>query len=240
MVQSGGADAFLSFMKNEAFPFIENNYKADSSQRTIMGCSLGGLIAMYAMFTHTEMFDGYVAASPAIGWNNAVLYTYEKEFAKKTFSKPVRLYLTVGDVESGRPAFEKMSAYMTEQRYKNVTISSKVLENTGHSGSKSETFSRGLQFVFQRPDLAMDVSELKKFTGFYILPDGRKAEIVISENKLKINNDNGSSYRLNAASENDFYSTAEFLNIKFTLNGGKVEGFELNRYGSSQFIAKEK
>jgi len=239
LAQSGGVDGFLSFMKNEAFPFIENNYKADNNNRTIMGCSLGGLIVMYAMFTHTEMFDGYVAASPAIGWDNEVLYKYEKEFAKKIPQRPVRLYLTVGDVESSRTIFEKMSAYLGEQQYKNVVIKSKVLENTGHSGTKTETFSRGLQFVFQRPDLAVDVSELKKFTGNYILPDGRRAEIVISDNKLRLNNSSGGSYRLNAATENNFYSTSEFLNIKFKLSSGKVEGFELDRYGSSQFVSKE-
>src|SRR5450432_1516299 len=66
--QSGGADKFLSFMKDELFPFIESNYKADNKNRTLVGCSLGGLITMYALFTHTEMFTGYVAASPAFGW----------------------------------------------------------------------------------------------------------------------------------------------------------------------------
>src|SRR6187399_2403600 len=36
--QGGGADKFLSFMRNELFPFIETNYKADNKNRTIMGC----------------------------------------------------------------------------------------------------------------------------------------------------------------------------------------------------------
>src|SRR6476661_8323754 len=46
--QSGGADQFLSFMKTELFPFIESNYKADPNNRSLMGCSLGGLITLYA------------------------------------------------------------------------------------------------------------------------------------------------------------------------------------------------
>src|SRR3982751_229731 len=36
--QSGGADQFLSFMKEELFPFIEKNYRADKTDRTLMGC----------------------------------------------------------------------------------------------------------------------------------------------------------------------------------------------------------
>src|SRR5687768_7381481 len=39
MPQSGGADQFLAFMKQELFPFIESNYKADGKNRTLMGCS---------------------------------------------------------------------------------------------------------------------------------------------------------------------------------------------------------
>jgi predicted alpha/beta superfamily hydrolase len=36
MPQSGGADHFLAFMKQELFPFIESNYKADGNNRTLM------------------------------------------------------------------------------------------------------------------------------------------------------------------------------------------------------------
>src|SRR4029079_14603150 len=127
--QSGGADNFLSFMKDELFPFIETNYKADPSNRTLMGCSLGGLITLYALLTHTDMFTGYAAASPAVGWDNQVLYKYEKEFAEKKSAKPLRVYMTVGDVERGRPTFERFAAQMANRNYTSVALKSKVLEN---------------------------------------------------------------------------------------------------------------
>jgi hypothetical protein len=60
--QSGGADQFLAFMKNELFPFMETNYKADSKNRILMGCSLGGLFTLYTLFTQPELFSGYAAA----------------------------------------------------------------------------------------------------------------------------------------------------------------------------------
>ena len=103
--QSGGADAFLSFMKNELFPFIETNYKADNKNRTLMGCSFGGLITLYALLTQPEMFSGYAAASPAVGWDNEVLTKYYKEFAQKKLTSPVRVYMTLGDVERSRPVY---------------------------------------------------------------------------------------------------------------------------------------
>ncbi|KAK6020173.1 putative esterase, partial [Ostertagia ostertagi] len=110
--QSGGADAFLSFMKKELFPFVETNYRADPDNRTLMGCSLGGLFTLYTLFTQPEMFNGYAAASPAVGWDKEVLYKYEAAFAAKKINKPVRVYMTVGDVERSRPVFEKFAAKM--------------------------------------------------------------------------------------------------------------------------------
>src|SRR6187431_291741 len=182
--QSGGADNFLSFMKNELFPFIEKNYKADNNNRTLMGCSLGGLFTLYALFTQPDLFTGYAAASPAVGWDREVLYKYEKEFAEKKLSKPVRVYMTIGDVERGRPTFEKMAAYFKSRNYPNVSLQSKVLENTGHSGTKSETFARGLQYVFEKRKLNLNSDVLGKYAGTYELPNGGKVELKHEGNQL--------------------------------------------------------
>jgi predicted alpha/beta superfamily hydrolase len=49
--QSGGADNFLSFMREELFPFIESNYKAEATDRILMGCSLGWFVYdVYAFY----------------------------------------------------------------------------------------------------------------------------------------------------------------------------------------------
>lgn len=47
---SGGAPKFLEFMRRELTPFIESQYPVDPEQRALMGNSLGGLFALYAMF----------------------------------------------------------------------------------------------------------------------------------------------------------------------------------------------
>lgn len=238
--QSGGADTFLSFMKEELFPFIETNYKADPANRTLMGCSLGGLITLYALFTQPELFTGYAAASPAVGWDRAVLYKYEKEFFQRKLASPVRVYMTIGDVERSRPAYEKFAANMTSKNYSSVSLISKILENTGHSGTKSETYSRGLQYIFERPKLRLDAPLLSKYVGIYESANGNKMEVKNEDGSLSLHFSPTNKYVLYASGENDFYSLAEFLNIQFIETAGGVEGFELNRYGNSQFIKKTK
>ena len=236
--QSGGADKFLSFMKDELFPFIETNYKADKNNRTLMGCSLGGLLTLYTLFTHTDMFTGYAAASPAVGWDKEVLYKYEKEFAEKRSTKPLRVYMTVGDVERGRPTFEKFAAQMANRNYTSVALKSKVLENTGHSGTKSETFGRGMQYVFEKPKLNLDAAVLNKYVGSYQSANGNKVDIMNEDGKLALYFSPTNKYILSSASETDFYTTSEFLNLEFSTHRGSVEGFQLNRYNNSQFMTK--
>ena len=236
--QSGGADNFLSFMKDELFPFIETNYKADPSNRTLMGCSLGGLITLYALLTHTDMFTGYAAASPAVGWDNQVLYKYEKGFTTKKLNKPVRVYMTVGDVERGRPIFEKMADYFINKHYQNVSFRSKVLENTGHSGTKGETFARGLQYVFEKPKLKVNDVVLNRYIGTYESTSGIKIYVRNDHGNLALSFPPDSKFMLYSASETEFYSTSEFLNIFFKNDGEKVEGFQLAGYNNNQFFKK--
>ena len=235
--QSGGADKFLSFMKDELFPFMKNEYKVND-ERTLMGCSLGGLITVYAWLTHTDMFTGYAAASPAVGWDREVLYNYEKTFAEKKLTKPVRVYMTVGDVERGRPAFEKMASFFKNKNYQNVSLQAKVLENTGHSGTKSETYSRGLQYVFEKNKLILPDNVLNKYAGTYEIAGGNKIELKKEGGHLVWYFSPLNKFDLLANTETHLYATHEFFNIYFKINNDKVEGFDLSRYGSTQFIKK--
>jgi len=236
--QSGGADNFLLFMKNELFPFIEKNYKAENTNRTLMGCSLGGLFTLYTLFTQPELFTGYAAASPAVGWDGEVLYKYEKVFADKKLLKPVRVYMTIGDVERSKPAYEKFAAQMTSRNYTSVYLKSKILENTGHSGTKSETFGRGMQYVFEKPRLDLGASVLNKYVGSYQSPNGNKIDIKNEDGKLVLYFSPSNKYVLYTASETDFYSTSEFFNLEFKNEAGKPSGFQFNRYNNSQFMTK--
>ncbi|MBI1342225.1 MAG: alpha/beta hydrolase [Terrimonas sp.] len=238
--QSGGADLFLSFMKNELFPFIESSYRADPEKRVLMGCSLGGLFTLYALFTQPDLFMGYAAASPAIGWDQGVISRYEKGFKALTVAKPKRLYMTVGDVERGRMGFEQFSDRILLEKHKNLLMQSRVLENTGHSGTKNETYARGLQYLFERPSLQLSETLLDMHCGLYASDDGNRVQIKKQGNWLILFLSDFIAYPLQAASENDFYSTAEFLNTRFTKGNNLEDGLIINRYGSNLFYKKIK
>jgi hypothetical protein len=225
-------------MKQELFPFIESNYKADNKNRTLMGCSGGGLFTMYTLFTQPELFTGYVAASPHFPWDNEVMYKYEQEFAKMRLATPISVYMTVGDVELSRPAFEKFSAMMMARKYPSVRLHSKILENTGHGGTKYETYARGLQYVFERPKLNLAARVLNSYTGTYQLPDGRSMQLKNENGQLALYFGSNRIFTLYASSEKDFYTTAEFSNFHFENAPDKPQGFWLETFRDKVFVKK--
>lgn len=236
--QSGGANNYLAFIQTELFPFIQSKYRTDTTDRILMGCSLGGLFTMYTLFTHPNMFSKYIAASPAYGWDNEVLYKYEKSYFESNPVKPARLYMTIGEVERGMPGFQKFSKFLADRNYKNLQIRSKVLENTGHSGTKTEGFGRGMQYAYERPSLNLDASILNKYTGKYQSPGGNPIEIKMENNRLACYLGPGNKYLLFAATETDYYATSEFFNIHFTVSAGKLDGFQFERYGKTEFVKR--
>lgn len=230
--QSGGADNFLAALQKEIIPYVESTYRADAANRTLMGCSLGGLFTMYTLFTHPDMFSNYIAASPAFSWDKEVLYQYEKKYYESHPGLPARLYITVGEVEKGVPGFEKLVAFLNARNYRNIKFKSKVLENTGHSGTKSEGFGRGMQFAFERPSLHIDAGKLTKWIGRYETEKNETIEILV-DNYVPYCIVNNNRYKLLIASETEAYATSEFFNIRFQVRGEQAESLVLNRYGRS-------
>ena len=240
LTQSGGADNFLSVIKNEIFPFVEKNYRIDENDKTLIGCSFGGLFTMYTLFTHPEMFNRYVAASPAFTWDNNILYKYEEQYHGNKSNPPAKLFMCIGGVETSVPAYEKLSTFLKDRHYSNLKIESKVLENTGHSGTKGIGYEKGLQFVFKRASLRLSNNIIQQYAGSYKLNDGMMIQMKPGNGTL-IASVGNSTFPLFASSETDFYLTSFFLKIHFVKdNKGNVTGFQLDRYGSSDFAKKIK
>jgi len=71
---TGGADLFLAFIEEELKPAIEREYSIDRGRQTLIGHSLGGFFALYAMLTRRGSYGSYCAGSPSIWWKNGYLW----------------------------------------------------------------------------------------------------------------------------------------------------------------------
>ncbi len=92
---SGGADKFLKFIETELMPEIEKRYRVHP-YRVLAGHSLGGLFAIHAMISKPELFNAYVAVSPALGWDNQVVVKRAEDFFKTRKELRRSLFMTIG------------------------------------------------------------------------------------------------------------------------------------------------
>jgi len=114
---SGDAPKFHAFLQEQLVPFIETNYRADPSQRALMGGSFSALFTLYAMFTEPALFNGYVASSPIVTYGNCFAFSQEAEYASNYKDLPVKLFLGVGEEKDLTRALEEFIQILRERNY---------------------------------------------------------------------------------------------------------------------------
>ncbi len=237
--QSGNAPQFLWFLKKELIPYIESKFRTVNEDRTLMGSSYGGLFTLYTMFHETGLFRRYVLTSPALGFDNGVVSSYEKSYADKKSFLPVRLFMAHGALEGGVEPFEKFAGRLQSRSYQGFHLQTRILENTGHSGSKAEGYTRGLQWAFERPSLFLSPSTLKEYEGQYEIRPGVFARVSTEGGRLAVHAPGNPPVLLHAESEDRFYAKGFFLNAQFKRDAaGKVTGIHVEEYAGTSLLRK--
>lgn len=92
---AGKSARFISFLEHELQPFIEKNYRTNSS-KTIIGQSLGGLLATEILLTKPTLFNKYIIVSPSLWWDNGSLLKKSSEILFAKFKQKIGVYIGVG------------------------------------------------------------------------------------------------------------------------------------------------
>jgi len=95
---TGVSEKFISFLEKELEPFIDKNFKTDSS-KTIIGQSLGGLVATEILLKKPQLFDNYIIVSPSLWWDNESLLNAAPALLKKQDNKTHKIYISAGEQE---------------------------------------------------------------------------------------------------------------------------------------------
>jgi len=150
IVETGHADRFLEFIRDELIPFIETNYRVSPNDRAIHGTSLGGLFTMYTLLKHPELFQRYFASSPSINWEETLMYKLEKDLAASHKDLPVNLFMCVGGLEREYyiKNMKKMSELLRSRNYPNLKLQTHIFENESHGTTVSASLGRGLKIIY--------------------------------------------------------------------------------------------
>lgn len=112
MSDYAASDTFLDFLEQEVLPFIEQNYPASqkASERVLMGASMGGLIATYAVLKRPQLFLNAAAQSPAYLQANAAVI----ELAKSTKNTDGNFYFDTGTIRDTREETSLVAATLKD------------------------------------------------------------------------------------------------------------------------------
>lgn len=92
---TGHSDKFISFIADELQPYIEGKYHVNHS-KTIIGQSLGGLLATEILLKKPTLFDKYIIISPSLWWDNGSLLSHTTDSLKNKVSPKTDVYIGVG------------------------------------------------------------------------------------------------------------------------------------------------
>ena len=146
----GGSEKFISFIEKELQPFIQTHYKTNEG-KTIIGESLGGLLASEILLKRPSLFDTYIIISPSLWWGGESLITEPTEISKNTFTGKLNIYIGASnkaeDTRMYNDAFA-LSQKLTKISNKNVKVSFDYLPNETHATISHQAVYNAFKFLY--------------------------------------------------------------------------------------------
>ena len=155
---TGHSDKFIAFIENELQPFIEKKYKAND-ERTIIGQSLGGLLATEILLKKPTLFNKYIIVSPSLWWDNGSLLEQPSVVYQENFSQPTSIYIGVGKeglTSTKTPHVMEVDANLLAEKLKHtksktVNVSFDYLPQEDHATIMHQAVFNALRTLYPKP-----------------------------------------------------------------------------------------
>ncbi len=145
---AGGADNFLKFIETELIPEVEKRYRV-RPYRTLAGHSLGGLFAVHALMTRPEVFQSYVAVSPALQWDNQVVVKRAEDFFKTRKELNATLFVSLGDEPGGiEDGFHQFKQVLAKNQVKGFEWDAQQYSDEDHGSVVMRSHYAGLRKIY--------------------------------------------------------------------------------------------
>jgi predicted alpha/beta superfamily hydrolase len=154
---SGGGDQFLSFIDRELISFIDKTYHCDTTNRTLMGHSLGGYFTLYALqqelLLNKNRFKTFVAASPSLDYGDGYLLKQFSLLPDIRGQNSKKLFLSFGkreDMEdngTGTSGLDDFNTFikLIEQHLKSIHVTREVYPTYGHMETAVPSFLKAIE-----------------------------------------------------------------------------------------------
>jgi len=152
---TGHSDKFISFIEKELQPYIQAKYKTDAN-KTLIGQSLGGLLATEILIKKPTLFNKYIIISPSLWWDNASLLNQDSELKENTFKQQTDVYIGVGKeglTPTEIPRVMEVDANLLTEKIKgfknkNVKVYFDFLPQENHATIMHQAVSNSFKFLY--------------------------------------------------------------------------------------------
>jgi len=146
-VNYGGASKFANFIESELVPHINKKYRT-TDFKVFSGHSFGGLFSFYTYLNKPNLFDGYMAISPSLGWDKERLVAEAKhQIEQKTLSKAA-IYLSKGN-EKGTTGASYTAITQAFESVNIDSVSSQEFPDESHLTVVFDAHYHGLTTLFK-------------------------------------------------------------------------------------------
>jgi|TARA_R100000479_G_scaffold34767_1_gene15178 hypothetical protein len=114
--ETGHSEKFIAFLEKELQPLVEKQYPV-TSEKTLIGQSLGGLVATEILFKKPDLFKNYIIVSPSLWYDYESLLKREPQL----YDTEKSIYVAVGEEGNVMKRVAKQLHKKLEKNKKNNT-----------------------------------------------------------------------------------------------------------------------
>jgi predicted alpha/beta superfamily hydrolase len=142
---SGKSDKFIRFLQNEIQPYIDSDYRTNNI-KTIIGQSLGGLLATEILLKNPELFDNYIIVSPSMWWNDEKLL----QTKPKAYDSYKSIYIAVGkEGETMERTAKELYNKLNINKKENTKLFFEFMDNKTHGDALHNAVYNAFELIFK-------------------------------------------------------------------------------------------
>lgn len=145
---SGGAKHFLSFIKNELIPTVEQKYASDIGKRGYFGWSFGGLFGIYTLLNDPELFKKYLIVSPSLWWDDYLLSKELEEMKAENLASIKSIFIAVEEEGSQLQEYSQIKEQILKKKQENMDLETVIILDEDHLTALPSSIIKGLKFLY--------------------------------------------------------------------------------------------
>lgn len=156
----GGSSKFRQFLSEELIPTVEENYRSHP-YRILIGHSLGGLLATEVFVHSPALFQGMIAISPSVFYDDYLVYhQFKKAMAKPSADFPDFFFAMGYEPGAEGEGILKLHQLLSRRSPKNLNWQFEYYAKESHTSVPLVATLDGIRYLFRDFQMNSDLSSL--------------------------------------------------------------------------------